>query len=291
MDLFFQPEPVAWVQRAIGLGHPTPFRILSELGITWGTVLGASLALWLFGRRVLYALLTLMVAEAVVKKAISASLGVQRPSAGPIVKYEQSAAAAFPSGHVTTATTIWTYLGGATRFPLLLGIVLALAVAVARLYLGVHYVADVLGGLALGGFLAWTWVRVGGRVVDRLESWAWKVWLGLTAAGLAGVVAAFFFYVGQNRSRWNTVAMIAGLLVALPLEWRFVGHRPPKSRRDRIRVLLVGGTGLLLPFVGDMLMRDGPRAFGAAMVLVATLWGLLLAPALFSSLGWCAADR
>jgi undecaprenyl-diphosphatase len=69
----------------------------------------------------------------------------------------------FPSGHSTQAITFWTVvpvLVGADRSARVqrslhaLGAILVVLTAGSRIYLGVHWTFDVLGGLSLGGF--WT---------------------------------------------------------------------------------------------------------------------------------------
>jgi undecaprenyl-diphosphatase len=94
-------------------------------------------------------------------------LFVSRPR--PPVEHLQSASgSSFPSGHATQASAFWISLvlalraAGAPRAARITVEVLAplivLAVAASRVYLGVHYVSDVIAGMLLGaGWTALTW--------------------------------------------------------------------------------------------------------------------------------------
>jgi membrane-associated phospholipid phosphatase len=93
---------------------------------------------------------------------------------------------AFPSGHVTQAVAFYGILAvmlmarPSLRLRVLLGIgavLVAFVVGASRLYLGVHWLTDVLGGYALG--TAWLSVVM---VVTRLTSSGWATWNGAAAA-------------------------------------------------------------------------------------------------------------
>ena len=73
----------------------------------------------------------------------------------------------FPSGHAQVAFTVATYLSLLLRrwSPLLL--LLALGVALSRIYMGVHYPLDVIVGGALGAISAWLLFRIRGMVLAR----------------------------------------------------------------------------------------------------------------------------
>ena len=100
---------------------------------------------------------------------------------------------AFPSGHALVATALGLYLAAQTasagwRCLLGSGIIL---VAVARVYLGVHYPTDVLAGSAIGALLWALAIRVRWPVLaahgTRGRRWPWR---GLPLTGmLLGVLA------------------------------------------------------------------------------------------------------
>jgi membrane-associated phospholipid phosphatase len=81
----------------------------------------------------------------------------------------------FPSGHATAATAVYTLLGwlavrrlGGTlwRVAIVLGTaVVIVAVGFSRLYLGVHYLSDVLAGTTAG--LAWALAAILVATIDR----------------------------------------------------------------------------------------------------------------------------
>ncbi len=75
----------------------------------------------------------------------------------------QSRSSSFPSGHAANTFGAATVLFLAQRRLWSLGFVVALLVGLSRVYVGVHYPSDVLGGAVLGvlcGTVAWKLIRV-----------------------------------------------------------------------------------------------------------------------------------
>ena len=77
----------------------------------------------------------------------------------------------YPSGHATAAATAAVALALLARRTAMTWVcmVTAVAVAASRVFLGVHYLSDVLGGILLGAFLASMTYAVMSAVVRRAD--------------------------------------------------------------------------------------------------------------------------
>jgi len=83
----------------------------------------------------------------------------------------------FPSGHVAIITAVWLGMAFMFRKPWLcvVSISMVLLTILSRLYLGVHYLGDTIGGLVLGLVLAfgfnvlYKWVGLSDRLVVRTK--------------------------------------------------------------------------------------------------------------------------
>ncbi len=285
MDFLFGPEPIAAVQRIFGPGWVPLFRLVSLLGSNWGVVLGLGIAVWLAGRRTAYALAGALAVEGVVNVVLNRLVEVPRPSHPSIVVYEQVPLSSFPSGHVFTAAVVWGALWLFGRVPAAAAALAVLAVGVARLGLGVHFLGDVLGGLAFAAVLLLgfrrLWPRVQGWAAER--SFAFFAGAGALAAAAA---LASTRVIGDNEHEWGAVGIAVGMITGLlaGARWlRFDGG--PGSAGHRAARLLLGSAGIAAAFL--VARRAGSDALGvqAAAAGLATLWATLLAPAVFAATG------
>lgn len=172
---------VATVARLHAAATPAGLRafwVVTQLGspaAMAGLALAGALVLWRAGRRLL--LLTWLAAFAgcgVLDAGLKALVHRTRPAYA--AAYLHGHSYSFPSGHAmgsavgygTLAFAVhhWGRGGGARRWlPYVLAALAALLVGASRLYLGVHFPSDVLGGYAAG--LAWLAVCATGYAVAR----------------------------------------------------------------------------------------------------------------------------
>ncbi|GGZ35567.1 phosphatase PAP2 family protein [Streptomyces poonensis] len=133
---------------------PVTMRVLAAVAVVW--------VLWRHAERWLAAWLVVAVAlGTLVQQGLKAAIGRERPEWPDPV--DSAHYAAFPSGHAMTATVVcglllWLLrLYGAGRAlwltALTVAVVSVLGVGLTRVWLGVHWPSDVLGGWLLGSLV------------------------------------------------------------------------------------------------------------------------------------------
>jgi predicted MPP superfamily phosphohydrolase/membrane-associated phospholipid phosphatase len=283
-DFFFQPEPIIWVQQFFGLGHTLPFRLIDLFAAVWGVLFAVALALWLWGREDAYALAAIVIVEALINLVLNQVFNVPRPSAPEIVKYEHIDLGSFPSGHVFTVTVLWGLLWARGRVPLWLTTLLVLGVGVGRLYMGVHYLADVVAGVLLGILLIWIFHKIWPPVREWFEERSYGFFVGAGVLGIAAVFAGLLliFGTGGNPFVRNAAGVVIGGVIALLLEYRYVRYSPqPVSAGGTLLKVGVGVAGIVPFLLIDRFSGEAAVKLGATAAFAATFWALLAAPALF----------
>lgn len=169
----------------------------------------------------------------------------------------------FPSGHALGATAAWGSLAvaldrisTASRRGFVAGVVV-LAVSLSRVVIGVHYLVDVVAGVAVG-------------IVVLAVAVRWLRDEPLSLFGLGGGISVFAVVVSGGLI--ESFALLGGTLGA-STAWQVV--EPAAQPYGRQGLLAIGGLGVLL--AGSLAVLD-PRsavAFAGAGVIA---MGVLLAP-------------
>ena len=189
---------------------------------------------------------------------------------------------AFPSGHAQSAAVVWGLLAtrARSRGGKIACILVIALIAFCRLYLGVHWPADVIGGLLIGagmlaGYLglASAWQRRDWR----LSHGEW--WLVLTIA-----TALLFALGSENDTCLRATGAFFGTAVGyLLLERR--GYDPSAPLAFQVvKVVFALGLLLVMRHIGMDLVEGIPQA--VALVYVATgITGAYFLPVLYTWLG------
>lgn len=153
----------------------------------------------------------------------------------------------FPSGHTQATVLIWGYLAACFRRFWLWGLAVALMclVPLSRLYLGVHFPTDLVGGYWLGAVMLF--IAIGPAL--RLQTWLRQCDPGwqLAAAVLLpiGLMALF-----PDKSGVTAMATLTGFGVGLIAESRWVRFECDGDWRRRGLRFLLGGIILFILWAG-----------------------------------------
>lgn len=285
-DWLFSNEPIAWVQQTIGLGMPLPFRILSGIGDTWGIILVAGMSFWLFGRQTFHAVLGITIAAAATRAGVLSIAWRDRPDGTGIVIYQHLEEGSFPSGHLLQAIAAWGLLAAFRCIPAWLAVLISAAVLVGRLYLGAHYLGDVIAAVIIGVILVLLWARFW----TSIHAWfsrrgtAFRVVLWLV---VVGTTVGWMLVVGGNARRFEVYGMVLGAAIAIPLERKLVRYSPDAgwSAATKALIVLAGTAGVLACLVWDRSQPSDALGLGTVTAGIATVWALLGVPALASVTG------
>ncbi|MGW8302260.1 MAG: phosphatase PAP2 family protein, partial [Desulfobacterales bacterium] len=277
-------EVVLWFQQ-FSPALDLPFKSLTFLGNLEFFLVFMPFIYWCINRRMGARLLVLFLISAYAN-AIAKGLADQpRPfQYDPRVKpLMHAAGGGLPSGHTQGAVVVWGYLAfqiRRTKFWIIAGF-LMIVIPVSRLYLGVHFPTDLLGGYFLGALLLVLYLLF----APKVESW-------LTAKGFiwqistAVILPILLFWVSPQGSRYASSACgaLMGFLPGIALERRWIRFCSDGSFYKRSMRFVVGLIVLLGIWLGLRFALSGLeplslfRAFRYASV---GLWGALGAPWLF----------
>jgi len=293
-----------------------PMQFLSALGRSPFYILSMCAIYWCLDRRLGLRLVLMLVASAALNDALKNLFHQPRPywlSAG-IVAYGHENSFGLPSGHAQNAVALWGLLAAkmSKRWARALAWIIAIAISVSRVYVGVHWPSDVLVGALVGGMLLWAFLGLDGPVTEwfsgkrrgnalsaaigvsiallalaslaRLTLWDWV----LPESWVAN--AAMRFPEPLFPSDPEYALLTAGLLLGLGIGLAILGprgsFRVDGEPRQRVLRYLVGIAGVGLLYVGLGLVTPNGVSLASVAVqgLRATLIGLwvsLFAPLLF----------
>jgi hypothetical protein len=237
---------------------------------------------WYVGRRRPYEILAVILAGAVLGSILKLLIDYPRPADPDLILHSIATSPSFPSGHVILATCFWGTLAWFRWIPSWVAAVIVVLVGISRMYLGVHFLGDVMFG-ALIGLL---WLALFHRVVvpylRRLDT---AVLSRATAVILCGAVlvlpvtSAFPF-------GWEILGGLAGAGIALILLESWLRYEPiPHRLPGQAAKLGIGMSGVAV-FIGlDLLLTRDTLGSDVIMFFCAAMWALFVTPLILQRLG------
>lgn len=282
IEFLWSPEPIIFVQQLFGESWNLFFQTLSELGTATAVTVAFALAFWISGRRFAWCLVGAVLLVTLINVLIWSIFYVPRPHDPQIIVHEKLALSSFPSGHTGTATLLWGTLSAFNRIPAAVTACIVLGVMLSRLYLGVHYLGDVLSGLALGLILVVVYQRLWPVLVRCFSGRTFRFFLVLSLSAPIGVFPFTSFF----PEGWEVFGAAVGAGIGIPLEYWYVRYSPAKvPKRKQVLKVIIGLGVLVMLVLSFRFIISNELARNTITFCLAALWITFLAPALFTRMG------
>ncbi len=154
---------------------------------------------------------------------------------------------AFPSGHAQGSTTLWLMLALLIRkkWITIFAIIMILLVSLSRLYLGVHHLIDIFGGILIGLFLVFVYDKY---IYENVRAYcAAKTAMGKTA--LLTIIVLFLTIIYPVDEAITILAVLWGFAMIL-IFFDVLKSTPPQGILWKLLILIVGIVGVILIWKG-----------------------------------------
>jgi membrane-associated phospholipid phosphatase len=287
-------EIIRWLQQ-FSPALDLPFNSLTFLGNLEFFLLFLPFLYWCINRCTGARLLVLFLFSAYINSIAKAVMAQPRPfeyDTG-IVSLVHAGGGGLPSGHTQNAVVVWGYIAAQVRNKKawILAAFLMVAIPLSRLYLGVHFPTDLLGGYFIGAVLLILYVRI----APKVESWLAQRTLRWQLSLAIGVPIGLILLIPEGaRYALSAAGVLLGSAPGLILERRWVGFcsagRPGKKIlrfAAGLVVLIALWAGLKAAFAG-LAPEAVLRVLRYALI---GLWCALGAPWLFVRLKLAETDQ
>ncbi len=263
------------------------FEALTFTGDEMFFLLFLPLVYWCLDRRTGARLTLLFLISAYINAAVKVIAGQPRPYQYNITvwAYSEVGMGGFPSGHTQNAVVVWGYLAAQIRrkWAWVVAGLLMVLVPLSRLYLGVHFPHDLLGGYVIGIIVLLLFLRWEQHTELRLVRLQLREQLAL-AIGIPVLLTALFFH----EDGVTAGATLLGMSVGFVLQPYWVGFEAQDVWWKRVVRYALGGVvmvGLWAGLKAAFSALEPALLFRFVRYTLMGLWGSIGAPWAFVRLG------
>lgn len=263
------------------------FKAITTLGAEQAFLLILPLVYWCWNKRYGARLGGLLMVSAYVNLILKDLFDQPRPSPDRVEVLAEENSPGLPSGHSQGSIVVYGFLSALIGQPwawVAAGLI-AFGVGLSRIYLGVHFPTDVLGGWLVGIVVLGLYLWAEPELEYRLRPWPWSYKMAAAA-----IVPLALFLVYPNESSAQLMGVLLGLTTGLLAELRWVGFSAGGPLWQRALRFGVGTIILVIVWLGTKaVLPDEPetiaRFYRLLRYALVGAWASLGAPWLFVKVG------
>lgn len=199
------------------------------------------------------------------------TLGVVTP-----IRVETATSFSFPSGHTQTATSFWGsgMLILKSKASIWIGCIMIALIGFSRLYLGVHWPMDVLGGIVFGAVGIWA----ASKMLDEKAQINKNHLIGVSIALLIVLV------LDVERDLYKAISALWGFVYGAYLEQKYIKFKPIQKKNIQIKKIVVGVIGLVIIYVGIGKLLPDVKSITMIKYTLTLMWIAVGAPYCFNKI-------
>jgi membrane-associated phospholipid phosphatase len=260
MEYLSSPDIILFIQQIANPVLDWFFIAVTFLGNEDFYLIMIPILYWCVDKKFAFKLGILFLLSAYVNDLLKSIFQTPRPDPAVVrVIYPESGGGyAFPSGHSQGAAVFWGTVAWQIKktWAWIAAIIVMIAVGVSRLYLGVHWPIDVVGGWIIGAvILGLYFIYDTTHPVRRLSPKTIPLVIIVVAA------AAVLYFINSDDTAVRVIGTLAGMSIGFIIEEEYISFDPRSVWWYQILKVVVGlAVVFVIKVVVKMLLPDVPVA-------------------------------
>ena len=239
MEYLSSPDIILFIQRIANPILDKIFMGITRLGNEEFYLLCIPILYWCVEKKFAFKLGMVFLLSAYVNDLLKTIFTTERPSPEVVrVLYPESGGGyAFPSGHSQNSAVFWGVCAWQIRkaWAWIVAVILVLLIGVSRLYLGVHWPIDVLGGWIIGIVILGIYILYDAKIIYRK---AFDRVIPQIIFVLA--IGTALYFINSSDTSVRVIGAFVGLAIGYILEEKYINFEPRSVWWYQIIKLVVG---------------------------------------------------